>query len=81
MSNNASGRRVQFENLTWLGKSVFAGAALAWLTGTLVDATTDRGAAIARESKRAFERELDPSLEEARIVQEVSSRSDPTEQS
>ena len=40
------------------------------LTANLVDATADRVSAIASESKRAFDRELDPNIEEARVIEE-----------
>jgi hypothetical protein len=72
--NDDSHRRIRFRDLNWLGKSVFVGGALARLTGTLVDATTDRVTAVARESKRAFDRELDPTMEEAKILEEDSDR-------
>lgn len=78
MSNHdSSHRRVHFRDLNWLGKSVFVGGALARLTGSLVDATTDRVTAIARESKRAFDREVDPNMEEARILEEAPERTAP----
>jgi len=67
---NSSDRRVHFRDLNWLGKSVFVGGALARLTGTLVKTTTNRVTRIAEESRRAFERELDPKMEDAQILEE-----------
>ena len=75
--NTPSHRRVHFRDLNWLGKSVFVGGALATLTGTLVHATADRVTKIAQDSKRAFDRELDPNMEEARVLEESSERSSP----
>jgi hypothetical protein len=75
--HNSARRRVRFRDLNWLGKSVFVGGALARLTETLVDATTDRVTTIARDSKRAFNRELDPNMEEACVLEEIPERSAP----
>lgn len=46
------------------------------LTANLIDATADRVTRIATESKVAFERELDPNIEDARILEEYSSEGD-----
>ena len=72
-----SHRRVHFRDLNWLGKSVYVGGALAQLTGTVVKATADRVTRIAEESKRAFDRELDPNMEEAQILEERRERNSP----
>lgn len=77
--HTSSHRRVHFRDLNWLGKSVFVGGALAQLTGTLVNATTDRVTTIARASKRAFDRELDPNMEEAQILEESLHRNEASE--
>lgn len=66
-------RRVNLRDLNWLGKSVFVGGAVMRLTANLIDATADRVSTIADESKRAFERELDPNIEDARVIEEYSS--------
>jgi hypothetical protein len=41
------------------------------LTANLVEATADRVSDIAAESKKAFDRELDPNIEEARVIEET----------
>ncbi|WP_103021445.1 hypothetical protein [Salinibacter altiplanensis] len=63
-------------NLNWFGKTVYAGGALLRVTANLVDATADRVSTIAAESKKAFDRELDPNIEEAQVIEETP-RQDP----
>lgn len=65
-----SERRVNLSDLNWLGKTVFIGGKMLRLTANLVDAAADRVSAVAEESKVAFERELDPNIEEARVLEE-----------
>lgn len=72
-------RRVNFRDLNWLGKSVFLGGTVLRLTANLVDAAADRVSHVAEESKKAFERELDPNIEEARVLEEYPA-SDRSEQ-
>lgn len=66
-------RRVNLSNLNWLGKSVFVGGAVLRLTANLIDSTAERVNKIAAESKQAFDRELDPNIEEARVLKEYPS--------
>jgi len=61
-------------NLNWFGKTVYVGGTLLRHTANLIDATTERVSKIATESKRAFERELDPNIEEARVIEEYPRR-------
>jgi hypothetical protein len=70
-------RRVDPEDLNWLGKSVFVGGAVLRVTARALDATANRVRHIAARSKEAFERELDPNIEDARVLDEHSDR-DPT---
>ena len=63
-------RRVNLRDLNWLGKSVFLGGTVVRLTANLIETTADRVSSIAAESKRAFERELDPNIEDARVIEE-----------
>ncbi|MFO8100246.1 MAG: hypothetical protein R6T83_11580 [Salinibacter sp.] len=70
MPNDPPRRRTNFRDLNWLGKSVYLGGAVMRLTANLVDTTADRVSSIAAESKRAFERELDPNIDEARVIEE-----------
>jgi hypothetical protein len=70
MSDDRPRRRVNLNDLNWLGKSVFVGGALMRLTANLIDATADRVTTIAARSKDAFDRELDPNIEDARVIEE-----------
>jgi hypothetical protein len=63
-------RRVNLRDLNWLGKSVFVGGTMLRLTANLIESTADRVSSIATRSKEAFERELDPNIEDARIIEE-----------
>jgi hypothetical protein len=63
-------RRVNISDLNWLGKSVFVGGTMLRLTANLIESTADRVSSIAGASKEAFDRELDPNIEDARIIEE-----------
>jgi hypothetical protein len=71
-------RRVDFENLNWLGKTVFigggktvfiGGTALR-LTANLLDKAADRASKIAEDSREAYRREVDPNIEDAKVIEE-----------
>lgn len=49
---------------------MFVGGALMRLTANAIDATADRVTTIASRSKQAFERELDPNIQDARVIEE-----------
>jgi hypothetical protein len=66
--------RQEPHNLNWFGKTVYAGGTLLRVTANLVDATAERVSKIAAESKEAFDRELDPNIEEARVIEETPRR-------
>ena len=70
MSEDPPRRRVNLRDLNWLGTSVFLGGTVLRLTANLIETTADRVSSIAAQSKQAFERELDPNIEEARIIDE-----------
>ena len=61
-------------DLNWFGKTVYVGGTLLRHTANLIDATTERVSKIAAESKRAFERELDPNIEDATVIEESPRR-------
>lgn len=63
-------RHVDFRELNWLGKSVYVGAVAMRLTANLIDAAADRAIQIADDSKRAYQREVDPNIEDAKIIEE-----------
>lgn len=66
-------RRVQLRDLNWFGKTVYLGGTVLRFTANLVDATAERVSKVAAESKKAFDRELDPNIEEARVIEEYPS--------
>ncbi len=63
-------RRVNLNNLNWLGKSVFAGGTVLRLAANLIEFTADRVSSISARSKEAFDREVDPNIEDAQILDE-----------
>ena len=67
-------------DLNWFGKTVYVGGTLLRHTANLIDATTERVSKIAAESKRAFERELDPNIEDAKVIEESPRRDGETEE-
>ena len=70
-------RRVDFNDLNWLGKTVFVGGAALRLTANLLDRAADRAVTIASESKRAYQREVDPNIEEATVLEETTDADEP----
>ena len=74
MSQERPTERQEPHDLNWLGKTVYAGGTLLRLTANLVDTTAQRVSKIAAESKKAFDRELDPNIEEAHVIEETSRR-------
>ncbi len=71
MSPKGPGERREPHELNWFGKTVYAGGTVLRAAANLVDATAERVSQIAAESKEAFERELDPNIEEARVIEEI----------
>lgn len=61
-------------NLNWFGKTVYFGGTVLRYTANLVDATANRVSKMAAESKEAFDRELDPNIEDAQVIDEYSGR-------
>lgn len=62
--------RPYFYELNWLGKAVYLGGAALRLSARLVDRTVDRAARIAEEAEEAYRRELDPNIEDAKVIEE-----------
>ena len=67
-----------FRDLNWLGKTVFLGGTALRLTANLIDSAADRATQIAADSKVAFQREMDPNIEDAVILEEHPRDPDPT---
>lgn len=76
MSDDSPRRRVNLHDLNWLGKSVFLGGTALRLTANLIESTADRVSTIAAQSKEAFDRELDPNIEDARVIEEYPNSPD-----
>ena len=76
MSQEHPPERREPGTLNWFGKTVYFGGALLRHTANLIDATTERVSKIAADSKREFERELDPNIQDARIIEEYPRRDD-----
>ena len=74
MPDKSSRRRVNLHDLNWLGKTVFVGGALVRVAANAIDATADRVTTIAAQSRQAFDRELDPNIEDARVLEESPDR-------
>ncbi len=71
MSSNRPEHRVRFSDLNWLGKTVYAGASVVRVTAKLIDKTAERVEQIAVESREAYRREVDPNIEDAKIIEET----------
>lgn len=70
MSRDRPKERREPHDLNWFGKTVYVGGSMLRFTANLVDAAAERVSKIAAESKQAFNRELDPNIEDARIIEE-----------
>lgn len=62
--------RTRFYELNWLGRAVYLGGTAVRLTANLIDHTLERTAEVAAEAERAFYSELDPNVEDAKIIAE-----------
>ena len=60
----------KYERAGWLGRVGLLGGGAVRLAARAIDAGLDRAAAVTVEARRAFERELDPNMTDARIVEE-----------
>lgn len=69
-----SQERREPHDLNWFGKTVYYGGSVLRFTANLVDKTANRVSKIAAESKREFDRELDPNIEDARVIEEYPDR-------
>ena len=60
----------RYERAGWLGRVGLVGQGAVRLAASLVDKGLDRAATVAVEAKQAFDRELDPNVRDARILEE-----------
>lgn len=68
--DNADRNRPPFYELNWFGKAVYLGGTALRLSANLVDRTVERASAIMEESRAAYLREVDPNIEDAKIIEE-----------
>jgi hypothetical protein len=60
----------RFEQASLAGKVALLGGSAIRFTADLIDKTIDRAADTVAEAERAFKRELDPTMEDAKILEE-----------
>ena len=60
----------RFERGTLLGKAALLGGTAVRFTANLIDRTLDHAAGTVAEAEQAFRRELDPTMEDAKILDE-----------
>lgn len=72
MSQESPPEHREPHDLNWFGKTVYYGGSVLRFTANLVDATANRVSRVAAESKKAFDRELDPNIEDAQVIDEYS---------
>ena len=67
----------RFERAGLLGRAAMLGGGAVRLLAEAIEGGVDRAAQIAVDSKRAFDRELDPRMTEARVLEESDEPFDP----
>ena len=60
----------RFEQASIAGKAALLGGSAVRFTAEVIDRTLDIAAETVAEAERAFKRELDPSMEDAKILEE-----------
>lgn len=60
----------RFLQLNWFGKAVFLGGTALRLSANLIDGAVKQASSIAVEAREAYQRELDPNIEDAKILEE-----------
>ena len=60
----------RYERAGWLGRVGLLGGSAVKLAARAVDGVLDRAATLTVEAKDAFEKELDPNVSDARILEE-----------
>ena len=60
----------RYERAGWLGRVGLVGTGAVRVAAALIDKGLDRAASVTVEAKQAFDRELDPNIVTARIVEE-----------
>jgi hypothetical protein len=60
----------RFEQATLTGRAALLGGTAVRFAANLIDKTLDRAASTVAEAEQAFKRELDPTMEDAKILDE-----------
>ena len=68
-SGQSNGER-RIDELNWLGKAVFFAGEGVRLTADLIESVIDVAADAYTQAERAFKQGLDPTIEEAKILEE-----------
>ena len=64
----------RYERAGWLGRVGLLGGGAVKLAARAIDGALERAASITIEAKDAFQKELDPNVSDARILEEVDER-------
>lgn len=64
----------RFEQASLAGKAALLGGTAVRFTAQLIDKTLDRAADTVAEAEQAFKREIDPTMEDAKILDEWDER-------
>lgn len=64
----------RFERESAVGKAALLGGSAVRFTAKLIDRTLERAASTVAEAEAAFRRELDPNMEDAKILDEWDER-------
>lgn len=67
----------RYERAGWLERVGMVGGGSVRLAARLIDGALDRAASVTVEAKEAFQKELDPNVSDARILEEVEGRPEP----
>ncbi len=68
----------RYEQAGWLERVGLLGGGAVKLAARAIDGALERAATISVEAKDAFQKELDPNISDARILEEVDDRDDRT---
>ena len=68
----------RFTHLNWFGKAVFLGGTALRLSANLIDGAVKRASTIASDARTAYRQELDPNIEDAKILEERTEPRDPS---
>lgn len=60
----------RFEQSSLTGKAALLGGTAVRFTANLIDKTLDRAASTVAEAEQAFKREVDPTMEDAKVLDE-----------